>query len=183
MRGIKSGLFFSSLVVGIICQSGSIAFAATDGTPGVTSTGDTSVSLSISNLVRISGIADMNFGTYDGSGDLAQDDDVCVWTNQSSGTYKVLAQGDGDSNAFTVSSGAGTLSYSVKWNNTTGTTGNTALTADTISGEFSGASTTSSTCSGGDTANFEVTFSAADLLAVRPATYTGVLTLVVSPSP
>ena len=157
-------------------------FAANDGNLDTTSTGDTFITLGVSNLVRITGISDLNFGTYDGNGNFSRDDDVCVWTNQTGGNYKVLAQGDGASHAFTVSAGADPLPYAVRWNNATGTSGNSALTADTISGVFSGASTTSSICAGGDTANFQVVFSSSNLLGARPGVYTGVLTLVISPS-
>lgn len=160
-----------------------LARAASDGQLDTTSTGDTSISLSISNLVRITGIADLNFGTYDGAGNLSRDDDVCIWTNHNSGAYKVLAQGDGDDQSFTVKTGSGqTIAYAVRWNDTMGTLGNEALTADTLSSEFSGASTTSSTCGGGSTANFQVTFLQNDLLSARPGVYSGVLTFVISPS-
>lgn len=169
------------MLAGTCALAPSSALAATDGQLDSTSTGDTFISLGVSNLVRISGIADLNFGTFGGSGNSSRDDDVCVWTNQSGGSYKVTAQGDGTLHAFTVTAGGDPLPYSVRWNNTTGTSGNSALTADTISGAFTGASTTSSTCAGGATANFQVIFSSADLLSARPGTYAGVLTFIVSP--
>lgn len=175
--------FILTLVFTTFIQSINAAYAASDGALDTTSTGDTSISIGVSNLVRISGIDDLSFGTYSGSGNFSKDQDVCIWTNQNGGNYKVKARGDGTSYAFTVSSGPGSiLPYAVKWNGATGTSGNTALTADTLSGAFSGASTTSSTCAGGETANYQVIFSSTDLLDVRPGTYTGVLTFIISPS-
>ena len=183
---LKRPIYIGSLVLFILCVFSfekDKVFAASDGSLDTTSTGDTFITLSIANLVRISGVADLNFGTYSGSGDISRDDDVCIWTNHSAGNYKVLAQGDGDSHAFTVKTlGEETIAYSVRWNNSTRTTGNSQLTADQLSDDFSGASTTSSTCGGGSTANFQVLFAQDDLLSVRPGTYTGVLKFIISPA-
>jgi len=177
--------YFLSVVFATLClcNNYSISFAATDGTLGATSTGDTGITLGVSNLVRITGMNDLSFGTYSGVADFKKDDDVCIWTNQAGGNYKVTPKGDGASFAFTVTRGAGSpLAYTVKWNNTTGVSGNTSLTANTLSGAFSGASTTSSTCGGGVNANLQVIFDEATLLSSVPGTYTGVITLVISPS-
>lgn len=182
----KSPLYIILLLLCIFCSaifSQDAARAASDGALDTTSTGDTFITLGVTNLVRITGVSDINLGTYSGSGDLSQADDVCVWTNQSGGNYKVLAQGDGASNAFTLTGQIGSpLPYAVRWNGTTGTASNTALVADTLSAAFSGASTTSSNCAGGSTANFQVILDGADLLAAKPGIYTGVLTFVISPS-
>jgi hypothetical protein len=140
------------------------------------------VSLTVSTLVRIYGVADFNFGSYTGSGSRSLDDDVCVWTNADAATYRVTAKGDGTDFAFTVAKdGSNTLAYTVKWNNTTGTAGNTALTANSISPNFSGANTTSQTCGGGNNANLQISFGEAALQAAKPGTYSGVLTIVISP--
>lgn len=175
------GFAFQSLILLLLFCGTESAYAATDGTVGTTSQGDLDIDLSISNLVRISGMADLNFGTVSGTSDAVLDQDVCVWTNVAAGEYKVNAHGDGAANAFTVSNGVGTMAYTVRWNDTVGTSGNVALAAGVLSGVQSNASTTSTTCGGGASANYQVRFTQAVLSSVRPGTYTGVLTVVISP--
>ena len=178
----KIALTIVALGIFTVSAAFTTANAAQDGDLDTISTGDTGINLSVSNLVKISQMVDLNFGTYGGSNNFSRDANVCVWTNQAGGLYKVQAQGDGAANAFLVTNaGADTLPYSVRWNGTTGTSGNTSLVADDVSASFSGASTTAADCGGGSTANFQVTFSQNDLLASRPGTYTGVLTFIISP--
>ena len=143
------------------------------------------IDLTIATLFRVSGISDLSFGSYSGSGPLSRDDDVCVWTNASGGNYRITARGNGTSFAYIVSKtgdNTKTIPYTVQWNTTSGTTGNSALTANVTSGNLSGANTQSSTCATGAaaTANFQVTFAQADLLSAPSGTYTGTLTLIVS---
>ncbi len=149
------------------------------------SSADLDVTLTVPTMFRISGIADLSFGSYSGNGNLALDDDVCVWTNAAGGNYQVTAQGSGASFAFTVvktGDASKTIPYAVKWNNTSGTIGNVALTANVASGNMSGANNESISCSSGpsDTANFQASFTQADLLATVAGVYTGVLSLIIS---
>lgn len=156
--------------------------AATDGTLGPDSTGTQGVSMSIANLVRITGMENINFGVYSGTGNLASAVNVCIWTNQSSGNYRVTASGSGQDGVFTLSNGSGgVLPYAVRWNTTIGTSGNFALDPGVITASLSGANTSSSNCGGGRNANFQVTIQQEQLLARRPGIYAGVLTLVIAP--
>lgn len=180
---MKQPLIFLLLLIAL-AVSPVLSRAASDGDTGTTSTGSLDVSLAIGNLVRISGIEDLSFGSYDGNGDEARDDDVCIWTNQNSATYRVKARGSGAAHSFLLSDGASqTLAYTVRWNDTTGTDGNESLAADTLSGVMTNANTSSTTCSGGSNANFQVKIAEAALLARRPGTFSGVLTLIISPHP
>lgn len=143
------------------------------------------IDLTVATLFRISGISDLSFGSYSGSGPLSRDDDVCVWTNASGGSYRITARGSGGSFAFLVTKSGDdsrTIPYSVRWNTTSGTTGNAAIAANVTSGNLFGANTQSSSCSSGpaSTGNFQVTFAQADLLSSPSGTYTGTLTLIVS---
>jgi len=165
-----------------LLSSASSVLGATDGTLGPTSAGDDNLSLEVPALAKISDIADMNFGNYSGTGALTLDDDVCVYVNASSGQYKVTAQGSGVASAFTLTDGSQTIAYTVRWNNTSGTSGNAALTATVQSGTLTGANTASLTCGGGSNANFQVTMTQSALLNVKSSTYTGVLTLIIDPN-
>ena len=177
---IPSPLLIPSMLI-------SPAFAATDGTLGDSSGGGAEATLSVATLFRISGIQDMNFGSYTGSNIMQLDQDLCVWTNTAFGRYRVTARGSdaGAGYPFRVvhqNNASRSIPYTVRWNTTSGTAGNSPLVANVASADKSGANTESTTCATGPsaTANVAVTFSEADLLAARSGTYTGTLTIIVS---
>lgn len=175
VKGISISLSLGLLLSGY-------AFAATDGTLGATSTGTSDISLTVPELILISGMADVSFGTWSGSGDLDGNEDVCIYTNKAAGTYVVTATGDGAANAFTVTDGSNTIAYAVAYNDVSGTTGEAALTTNVQSAQQSGADTSSQSCGGSDNANFHVTVTEANLLAAPAGAYSGTLTLVVEPN-
>jgi hypothetical protein len=149
------------------------------------SAADLDVSLTIPTLFRIGGISDLDFGSYTGNGSPSMNDDVCVWTNASTGEYRVTAQGSGTGFAFVVKKVGDTsrqIPYTTHWNNTSGISGNIPLDPNVTSANISGANTVSTTCASGPgaTANYEVKFQAGDLQAARSGTYTGVLSLIIS---
>jgi hypothetical protein len=160
------------------------AMAATDGTLGATSTGTSAVSLTISPLYKISGIADIALGSYSGTGALTGNDDVCVYSNGGT-TYHVKVTDDTalSSASFAVEDATHTfqIPMTVKWNSATGTTGNAAVAYNTqLAG--TGANTTSSDCSvGGNSANLQVNLDATALQAAPAAAYSSTLTLLIEP--
>jgi len=158
-----------------------LAYGASDGSLGATSTGTSVISVTVPNLIKISGMADIAFGTYSGTGDLNGNEDVCVYTNKASGTYRVTGSGTGGGGAFTLQSGGNNLAYNVYFNDVAGTTGEAALTAGSALNSQSGASTSSQTCGGSNNANFHVEILSTNLLAVPSGAYSGTLTLVVEP--
>lgn len=168
-------------VIGFVVFSAGHLYAATDGLLGTSSTGTATVSVTVPALIKISGMDNMAFGTWPGSGDLNDNQNVCVYTNKAAGTYRITGTGDGSGNAFTMASGGNTLAYSVYYNDATGTTGEQLLTAGTPLTGQSGAHTTSQTCSGGTNGNYHVEVLETDLLAVPSGDYSGLLTLVVEP--
>ena len=98
------------------------AGAATQGTLGATSTGTAAVSLTIAQQYQISGLSDLAFGTYSGSGALTSNEDVCVYTNDTTKNYHVLVTDSAGS--FEVVNGSNNIPFTVAWNNAIGTTGN-----------------------------------------------------------
>jgi len=146
------------------------------------------VDITIPVLFRISDISDLNFGnfTQTGASKITLDDDVCVYTNDSSGEYRITASGNGTASAFTLSKSgddSALLSYVVKWNAQSGTSGNFDLTAGiTYPSNLSGANTSSSSCLTGlsSTGNFQVSISVDDILGSNSGTYTGTLTINIS---
>jgi len=176
------------LLIALACGSTALyvqySIAATQGTLGVSSQGDATLSMDIPQLVRISGIQDINFGNFSGGADLSQDVDVCVYTNLDGGEYRVRASGSGVDNAFDLErDGTGQeVPYVVYWSDTIGTAGDQiALLTGQASVVQDGANTASQNCGGGASANFEVRMTANNLLNVPAGQYSGVLTLTILP--
>jgi hypothetical protein len=159
----------------------SLALAG-DGSLGATSTGTSTIDLVIPDLVRITGVANLDLGSWTGAGNLTANDDVCVFRNGTA-TYKITGSGSGAASAFTITDGSHPLAYTVAFNDQSGTVGEIALLTTVLSVQQSGADTSSQTCSAhsADNANFHITITAAALGAVPAGTYTGTLTLVVEP--
>ena len=176
--------FLAGVAFAAMAASGGVAFAATQGTVGATSTGSLNITLTIPQLVRITGLTDITMPTWDGSTDIQGTDNVCVFS--STRRYTVTATGSGASSAFTLADGTAptpnTIAYAVEWaassgaSSGTGLTSGTALTAQTTNA-------TSTTCAGGTNATVIVKITSANLSAAPSAgtNYTGTLTLVVAP--
>lgn len=170
------------LAAAAIALSTGTAHAANQGTLGATSTGDITITASVQARVRITGLADVSWTNQDPGTAATNAQDVCVWSNTSTKGYTVTARGDGASNAFTLANGALTVPYSVQWNASAGQTTGTALTTGSASGTLTSTAATNQTCTAGKSASLVVGISAADLGGMQAATsYSGVLTLVVSP--
>lgn len=159
------------------------ANASTQGSLGATSTGSVSISASVPSRVRISGLTDVAFTSVDPSVDVANAQNVCVWSNTSTKGYRLTATGSGASNAFTLANAALTVPYTVEWSGSSGQTGGTSLTAGTaLTGLLSTA--TNSNCASGPSASASliVKIGAASLQTMDASTsYTGTLTLLVAP--
>jgi len=159
------------------------AVAATQGTLGATSTGSIAIGASVPNRVQLSGLTDVSFTNQDPATAALNAQNVCVWSNTSTKGYNVTATGSGTASAFTLSSGALTVPYSVQWSQSSGQTSGTALATGTaLTGLKSTA--TSANCSSGVTssASLIVSMTTANLQTMQAATtYTGTLTLVVAP--
>ena len=178
---------FHGLVAGISLAAllgAAPAFAATQGTAGSTSTGSVTITLTIPNLVRISGLTDITMPVWDGSSNIAGTSNACVWS--STRKYRITPTGSGSGSAFTLADGStptpNTIAYTVEWAQSSGASSGTAATSGTaLTGQTSSA--TSSTCSGGTNSTVIVRITAAALAAAPAAgtNYTGTLTLLVAP--
>ena len=159
----------------------SAAFAASDGSLGSTSTGELDISITLPEVVRISDMDDLSFGTYDRSGNETANDNVCIYTNDAQADYRITLTGDGAGNAFTVTDGTNTVAYAVKWNDAQGTGGPSVSTGVALANQTN-ANTQDTGCNGGTNANIEVTFHESALLAAPSGNYSGTLTVMVEPN-
>jgi spore coat protein U-like protein len=162
------------------------AFAASDGSIGTTSTGTSTVSLTIPELIQITGMADFAFGSYSGTGNFDSNDNVTISGNddQAGPEYQVTATGSGAGSAFTVgrtapAAPAATIAYTVAFNDQTGTAGETGLATTVALTDQTGINDELSDVAAN--ANIHVVFLQAALRAAPAGTYSGTLTVVVAP--
>lgn len=184
--GLKmKNMYRQALLAGLACLAVSpgVAQAATNGSLGSTSTGTVSISATVPNNVQISKLTDITIAPTDLTAAVTSAQNVCVWSNTSTKGYTIKASGSGGSSAFTLANSALTVPYSVEWSATSGQTSGTSLTAATASSTLV-STATNPTCSAGaaTTASLIVKMTASDLQTmVGSASYTGTLTLLVSP--
>lgn len=159
------------------------AHAATQGSLGATSTGSVSISASIPNRVRISGLSDVAFTNVDPSVDASNAQNVCVWSNTATKGYRLTATGSGAANAFSLANAGLTVPYSVEWSTSSGQTSGTALTSGSALTGLTSVATNSNCASGpSSSASLVVKILSADLQGMSAAaSYTGTLTLLVAP--
>jgi len=163
--------------------AGSPALAATQGTLGATSTGTVTITASVPNRARITGLTDVTFASQDPNTAASSAQNVCVWSNTATKAYTITASGSGTANAFTLSNGSSTAAYSVEWAATSGQTSGTALTAATASASLTSGAV-NQTCSSAPTASATllVKMATVDLGTMSAGSnYTGTLTLLVTP--
>ena len=171
----------SALGLAATLFAGVPAVAATQGSVGATSTGSVTITATVPNRARISGLTDVSFASVDPAVDAASSQGPCVWSNTSTRKYTIVATGNGTANAFTLTDGTVTVPYSVGWAATSGATTLTSLATGTASAAFT-ATGTNITCSGGADSTLKVSILASDLQnMVATNTYNGTLTLVVTP--
>lgn len=158
--------------------------APTQGTLGATSTGSVTITVQVPSRVQITGLTDVAFGSVEPNTQAVSSQSNCVWSNTATKGYTITASGSGTNGAFTLASGVLTpVSYAVQWSQTTGQTSGTALTAATASTGFVSTATVP-TClaSPTTTSSLVVTIAPAQLSTMASlTTYTGTLTLLVSP--
>lgn len=183
------GAVTASMVIAGVFASPS--YSATQGTLGPTSVGSVTIRVTKPARARITNLSDLTIESWvPGDGDQILTDDICVYSTRPAGGYTIKATGSGSNSAFTLSGGAdlSPLAYQVTWNS--GGVGKltntgTALSPNVTSGALFNAATDSSTCTGtnpGDTARLIVEITSANLDAAKDGTYTGTLTLLVTPN-
>lgn len=170
------------MIAVIACLFPVTAFAANDGSIGTTSTGTSSISLTIPKLIKARGFSDFNLGTYTGVGDLAANKDLNVAVNYGTANrkYSVRATGSGTTGSFTVTNGNGTeLAYDAYYNDATGITERTNLQFDANLTEQAGSVKPLSNIT--LNANLSIEMIETDIQEVDAGAYSGSITLVFSP--
>ena len=175
-----------TFIVALLFASAVPAYAATQGTPGPTSTGTVTINATVTPEVSISNLNDIAFDATalrtalnTGNKSVASDN-VCVWSNNPDRSYFITATGDGAANAFTLNDGVRTLPYTVSFSEEV-TRRVVSISSGTKSRQF--VSNASAPVCVNDNALLIVTIANAAIAGMEATTtYTGVLTLLVSPT-
>lgn len=166
----------------MLCAS--IAFAADGDLSTTDSTATSQVRAVIPGLVRITGLDDLNMGTYDPTapGDMTASSIFCVYRNSAGGEYTLTLEGDGGVDAttdFEIDNGTDELAYTVDFGDDSGgALTNYAVPAALLTDQV--ANSVDANCTTGVQAELEVTVTDADALSARAGTYTGDLIVTVT---
>ena len=133
---------------------------------------------------RISGLADINFGSIVNAVDQTSSQSVIVCSyknNPQNLPYSVTATGSGTASAFQLSSGAALLPYDVQWASAAGQTGGTLLQAGSPAAGFGNGADGFACPTQGANASLTVTIRSADIAMAPAGAYTGTLQLMIVP--
>ena len=173
-----------SIILSMVVFYPDALFAASDGALGATSSGTSEVSVTIPPRVRVSEIDDLSLGTWNNGGSLSGNDDICIYTNQVGGTYRVTFAGDGSGGAFEVRNGSGSaMAYRVLWNDEQTTAGSVEANSGVSLNGQTGACSSSVSCDdcGNTNANLQVVFEQSTLTGAQSGDYIGEISILVEP--
>jgi spore coat protein U-like protein len=168
-KGLLAGAVSAVLMLSVAPH----ALSAEDGTVGTTSEGRLDIDLLIPQLIRITGLQDIDLGTYDGDGaDRSANANACVRGNDQF-NYRVTATSE--NGAFVLrDDGETDILYTVSW-------AGDPLDYDTVSEEdYEVDSQSLGSCSGGEN-RVAINVPAAGMDQAVPGAYTDTLILTVEP--
>jgi len=177
MRKLVSKTLKQIALGGALAAIATSGFAANQGTPGFTSTGDLLITLDVAEEMQISSLIDMPFGTFAGA-DQTLTSPACIYRSGGSQLYDITATGSGVGGAFVISGGGFTIPYAVDY--TDDNTNTNAMAPGTPWGG-TGTDTDAACANTGDNGSIDVTITAANASAVPQGAYAGTLTLLVAP--
>lgn len=157
------------------------AFSATDGTNGLTSSGQLTVGVTKGNEVRISGLSDVNFGANNAL-PTSRFIDVCIYST--TGSYNVTPTSlNGSNSTFRTTNVSTTnyINYDIAWNNAATGASGSDLNNSVTSNNFTGANTTQNDCSGGKNARIFFSIDSTSFSSAPSGAYSDTLTLVIAP--
>lgn len=140
--------------------------------------------ITVPPLVRISNIADINLGTYDGvAATMSYNESYCVYTNTGDYTITPSSTPGSSPTSYALTAGSNQIEYSLRISDTA----NAATGPPLANGETSGVLTASQTmpfsltCDDAYNASVYIEISGSELQSKPSGTYSGTLTLQVAP--
>ena len=174
IKNIAIGIILSSTLTAALS-----AEAASDGTLGATSSGQSTVTLTVADRVQISNVADIALGAYAGSGNLVGQAGYCVYRNGGDNYSVTLTTGDG-SFQVTSATASESIAFTAKLDDDSDASDGAAATYNTAVTGLVGSSATD--CGGSNNGSVEVTFAQAAMQAASSASdYTATMTILVQP--
>jgi len=172
------GMAIKGLVAGgVAVAMATSSYAVVQGDLGFTSTGSVDISLNVADEVQINNLADIDLGDFAGA-DITGTTPACIFRNGTNTGFQLTANGDGTAGAYQLTDLTNSLPYSVSIS-----TGGTVTDLDANAPEVFNSASNSPDCAvGGDNAIISVTVDSADAAPLPASSYTGTLTLVVSPN-
>ena len=133
--------------------------------------------------VRITGLQDVQFGAFGLGGDAVQSQSICVFSSNRIPAYSVIALGTGPGSSFALASGIDAINFDVLWSEFTGQMTGEELMAGQPSQDFISVATHHA-CNNGPmtSASLIIRVREAEIANAQAGTYSGALTLIVSPS-
>ena len=133
--------------------------------------------------VRVTGLQDVQFGSVGLGGDAVQSQSICVFSSNRIPAYSVIALGSGPGSTFALASGIDAIKFDVMWSELTGQMAGEELMAGKPSQSFV-STATHHACNNGPmtSASLIVRVREAEIANAKAGTYSGALTLIVSPS-
>jgi hypothetical protein len=130
----------------------------------------------------ISNVDDLRLGTWPGHGKLQGSDDICVYIKDHDGRYGIIMRGSGRGGRFTLLNGAHSLRYKAYYNDSKRIHGRVRMQPGRQLSSQTGASS-SKDCKGFKklNANISVLIPGAALGKAKYGTYTGTLTIILTP--
>jgi hypothetical protein len=125
--------------------------------------------------VQITKLDDLSFGSWGGTGNLEQTDQVCVY-NTVDANYAVSASTP--SGFFRMNDGGNVLPYEIRFQGSSGG----FVEIDNSPTGFTAANTTSANCGGGTNATLKITVTESALSGASPGNYSGTLSLLIEPN-
>lgn len=140
--------------------------------------------MSRAQVVQISQLTDVGFGAITNlSADISQSQTVCAYSGAIPARYAITATGSGAGGAFTLSNGAAALAYEVQWNPSASQTSGTNLTAGSaLTGQTSSGLTPTCTLGLTPSGSLTIILRAAALSSSHSGSFTGTLSLLLSPN-
>ena len=174
---------FTGIAGVLVFTISGISYAATGPAP---QSEDTTVSITIPDIVSITELDDIAFGIWDGLGDEQGTDNLCVWVNNSGLIYQVTVTSS--TLGYTLdNAGTGTtIDFAVAWSNLANQTVGTNIPYNTKT-QFALSAATTPTCGGAGNTNstIMIDITEAELLAQETSAnpYQAVLTVTIEVQP
>lgn len=130
------------------------------------------------DVMMITIASDIALGTWTGSGGVTGTSAICVYHTGGSGYSITLTTSTAN---FRVVNGANYVTYTPSFSDS-GVGGTYTALSYGVTQSFSGADTSSSSCSGSYNAALKIEVDEADLSSAQPGSYSATLTLVLTPS-